>query len=60
MFKQFIYAVQSAYSSIHKNNFDAVDPHLVRYFRTEYGDQWKEALTNHLYKKGAKNDKKAA
>ena len=60
MFKQFIYAVQSAYSSIHENNFDAVDPHLVRYFRTEYCDQWKEDFTNHLYKKEAKNDKKAA
>jgi len=60
MFKKFINAVQSAYLSVHENNFDRVDPHLVRYFRTEYGDQWKEALTNHLYKKEAKNDKKAA
>ena len=45
MFKQIINAVQSAYLSANENNFDRVDPHLVRYFRTEYGNQWKEALT---------------
>ena len=55
MFKQIINAVQSTYSLVH-----GVDPHLVRYFRVEYGNQWKEALTHHLYKKEAKNDKKAA
>ena len=60
MFKQIINAVQSTYLSVHENNFDKVDPHIVRYFRTEYGNQWKEALTQHLCKKGLKNDKKAA
>ncbi len=60
MFKQIINAVQSTYLSVHENNFDKVDPHIVRYFRTEYGNQWKEALTQHLCKKEAKNDKKAA
>ena len=42
------------------NNFDNVDPQLIRYFRNEYGTDWKSALTEHLYKKVAKNDKKAA
>ena len=60
MFKKIINAVQSTYSLVHEYNFDSVDPNLVRYFRTEYGNQWKEALTHHLYKKGAKIDKKAA
>ena len=60
MFKQIINAIQPTYLSVNENNFDKVDPHLVRYFRTEYGNQWKEALTHHLYKKEAKNDKKAA
>ena len=60
MFKQIINAVQSTYSLVHENHFDSVDPNLVRYFRTEYGNQWKEALTHHLYKRGTKNDKKAA
>ena len=31
------------------NNFDNVDANLVRYFRTEYGRNWKEALSEHLY-----------
>lgn len=60
MFKQIINAVKLSYLSTQEYNFDRVDPHLVRYFRTEYGIQWKEALTHHLYKKGTKNDKKAA
>ena len=55
-----INSVKLSYLSTHEYNFDRVDPHLVRYFRIEYGNQWKEALTHHLYKKEAKNDKKAA
>ena len=31
------------------NYFDNVDPNLVRYFRTEYGRNWKTALSEHLY-----------
>jgi hypothetical protein len=42
------------------NNFDNVDPQLIRYFRNEYGTDWKSALTEHLYKKVANDDKKAA
>ena len=42
------------------NNFDNVDPQLVRYFRNEYGVDWKSALTEHLYKKVVNDDKKAA
>ena len=30
-------------------NNDNVDPNLVRYFRTEYGPRWQEALNEHLY-----------
>ena len=33
------------------NNFDNVDPNLVRYFRTESGRNWKTALNEHLYRK---------
>ena len=60
MFKQIINAVQSTYLSVHENNFDKVDPHIVRYFRTEYGDKWEEALELHLQTKNNKNVKKAA
>ena len=35
----------------HNNHFDHVDPNLVRYFRTEYGRNWKIALSEHLYYK---------
>ena len=28
------------------DNFDNVDPGLVKYFRTEYGQDWKVALTS--------------
>ena len=40
--------------------FDKVDPNVVRYFRTEYGQDWVVALQHHLYKESVKNDKKAA
>jgi hypothetical protein len=42
------------------NTFDKVDPQLIKYFRTEYGQDWQSALTEHLYKKESDNDKKAA
>ena len=38
----------------HNNHFDHVDPNLVRYFRTEYGRNWKSALNEHLYKLDSK------
>ncbi len=28
---------------------DNVDPNVVRYFRTEYGPRWEEALNESLY-----------
>ena len=31
------------------DNYDNVDANLVRYFRTEYGRDWKGALNEHLY-----------
>ena len=31
------------------NNFDNVDPNLIRYYRTEYGRNWQDALNEHLY-----------
>ena len=30
-------------------NNDNVDPNVVRYFRTEYGKHWQDALNEHLY-----------
>ena len=33
------------------SGLDNVDPNLVRYFRTEYGKHWQEALNDYLYNK---------
>ena len=33
------------------DNFDNVDPNLIRYFRTEYGADWQVSLDYHLYQK---------
>jgi len=49
-----------SYKSMNFNTFDKVDPQLVKYFRTEYGQDWQSALTEHLYKKESSNAKKAA
>jgi len=50
----------NTYKSINNYTFDNVDPQIVRYFRNEYGQEWKSALSEHLYKKKSNNDKKAA
>ena len=40
--------------------FDKVDPDLIKFYKTEYGKEWKVALQHFLYKKSIENDKKAA
>jgi hypothetical protein len=52
--------INSTYKAINDYGFDNVDPQLVKYFRTEYGKDWRSALTEHLYEKDRSNDKKAA
>ena len=49
-----------SYKSMNFNTFHKVDPQLVKYFRTEYGQDWQSALTEHLYKKESSNAKKVA
>tara|TARA_Y100000590_G_scaffold429723_1_gene542576 strand:+ start:391 stop:573 length:183 start_codon:yes stop_codon:yes gene_type:complete len=60
MIKNIINFLNTTYKSVNEYSFDNVDPHLVRYFRTEFGKDWKSALTDHLHKKEIENDKKAA
>lgn len=60
MIKNILNFFDNTYKSISDYGFDNVDPQLVRYFRTEYGQEWKSALTEHLYNKESDNDKKAA
>ena len=59
-FKSIINVLNSTYNVTDNNRIDKADPNLVRYFRTEYGIDWKVALEHHLYKESIKNDKKAA
>ena len=49
--KSFIEGITNNYIDISNNTFDKVDPNLIRYFRTEYGRDWKVALEHYLYKK---------
>lgn len=48
------------FTAVNDYHYGTADPQLVRYFRNEYGKDWKSALTEHLYSKKNKNDKKAA
>ena len=47
-------------STFNDSGFDQVNPNVVKYFRTEYGKDWKIALENHIYHKNIKNEKKVA
>ena len=55
--KKMVQLIQNFFSSLrissvyHGDNYDHVDANLVRYFRTEYGRNWKSALNEHLYNK---------
>ena len=60
MIKNILNFFDHTYKGINYYGFDNVDPQLIRYFRTEYGQDWQSALTEHLYKKELNNDKKAA
>ncbi len=60
MIQNIINFFDNTYKVINNDDFGDVDPQLVRYFRTEYGNNWKSALTEHLYKKELNDDKKAA
>ena len=51
--------LNSTYSTFTDNKFDNIDPNVVKYFRVEYGKDWKVALQHHLYNKSV-NGKKAA
>ena len=53
-------ALKATYNSVNLGHYDGIDPNLIRYFKTEYGKDWRSALTEHLYKKEISNDKKAA
>ena len=53
-FQSLINTLSSTYSVLNNNSFDNVNPNIVKYFRNEYGANWKVALEHHLYKKNGK------
>ena len=59
-FKSLINTLSFTYSALNDTGFDNVNPGIIRYFRNEYGANWKTALEHHIYKESIKNDKKAA
>ena len=60
MIKNILNFFDRTYKSVNYYGFGNVDPNLIKYFKTEYGQDWQSALTDHLYKKERNNDKKAA
>ncbi len=58
--KSMVKVLGGTYNAFINDGFDKVDPNTVRYFRTEYGKDWKIALEHHLYKESIKNKKQAA
>ena len=60
-FKSLVKVLNSTYNSVNNSRgYDNVNPQIVKYFKIEYGTDWKIALEHHLYKESQKNDKKAA
>jgi len=59
-FKSLIQTLNTTYGAFNDNSFDRINPNIVKYFRTEYGTNWKAALEHHLYKEKVKNNKKVA
>ena len=56
-FKSMFKIFNNSYDTLYNNDFNKIDEGLIRFFRTEYGSDWKNALEHHLYKESIKNDK---
>jgi|TARA_B110000438_G_C15694879_1_gene598487 hypothetical protein len=59
-FQSMVKVLNSTYDNFNFNKSNSVSPELIKYFRTEYGKNWKVAMEHHIYKESLKNDKKAA
>lgn len=61
-FKSLVDTLSNSYNNYNDNNFNFnnVNPSIVKYFRNEYGADWKTALEYHIYKEKIKNNKKVA
>ena len=59
-FKSLVKTLNSTYGSFNYDGINSANPSIIKYFRNEYGSNWKIALEHHIYKEKVKNDKKAA
>ena len=59
-FKSLINTLSTSYNIFSQNSTGHANPNIIKYFKNEYGPNWKVALEHHLYKQSEKNDKKAA
>ena len=59
-FKSLVKTLNTGFNIFDNSGIENVNPNIVKYFRNEYGPNWKAALEHHIYKERIKNDKKAA
>ena len=59
-YKSILKIINNSYSDVFNNQFDKIDPNLIRYFQVEHGKDWKSALNQYIYKKDLENLDKAA
>ena len=60
MIKQIYNVIKTTYEAVNDNSFENIDPNIVRYFRTEFGSEWEEALHNYINKNEKNNENEAA
>jgi len=60
MIKQIYDVIKTTFKAVNDNNFENIDPNIVRYFRIEFGSEWQEALHSYINKKNQDNEKKVA
>ncbi len=60
MFFKSLIKTLHAINAFNDKGYDNVDPNIIKYFKNEYGTNWRVALEHHLCKESIKNDKKAA
>tara|TARA_B100001029_G_scaffold110588_1_gene91276 strand:+ start:363 stop:629 length:267 start_codon:yes stop_codon:yes gene_type:complete len=60
MIKQIYNVIKTTYKAVNDNSFENIDPNLIRYFRTEFGSEWQEALHKYIEKNKQNNENKAA
>ena len=61
-FNSFVKLFDNHSYNFNVNEFNNIDPNIIKFFRTEYRKDWKVALEQYLYKKSKniETNKKAA